>query len=271
MRRVVRWMLAKLTKMPLCGLGTQIAGGRAVLGHADGGLEHQVELADGGKIVLAADGADDVLVLCDESIHLVKAHGIHVHLGVLLADQLVGAVAGLAGAAVQQGVREAGHMAGGHPGLGVHDDGCIQTHVVGALLHELLQPCLFDVVLELHAQGAVVPAVGQTAVDLGTGEHITTVLAEIDDHVKGLFSLCSIVVHPFPSAAGLPCRMCVCRRLSHRRASLESTVSLLYHVLRGFYKNWRSTPPSSIYVTYTMELCSEHPPTPATAARGPLP
>ena len=64
--------------------------------------------------MLAADGADDVLMLCDEGIHLVKAHGIHVHLGVLLTDQLVGAVACLAGAAVQQGVREAGDMAGGH-------------------------------------------------------------------------------------------------------------------------------------------------------------
>lgn len=42
-------------------------------------------------------------MLCDESIHLVKAHGIHIHLGVLLTDQLVGAVACLAGAAVQQG------------------------------------------------------------------------------------------------------------------------------------------------------------------------
>ena len=159
--------------------------------------------------MLAADGADDILVLCDESVHLVKAHGIHVHLGVLLTDQLVGAVACLAGAAVQQGVREAGHMAGGHPGLRVHDDGSIQTHVIGAFLHKLFQPCLFDVVLELHAKGAVVPAVGQTAVDLGTREHITTVLAKIDDHVKGLFALfhCST---SFPSAAGLPCRIVLC-------------------------------------------------------------
>ena len=86
-----------------------------------------LELADGGEVMLAADGADDVLMLCDEGIHLVKAHGIHIHLGVLLTDQLVGAVACLAGAAVQRGVREAGHMAGGHPGLGVHNDGGIQA------------------------------------------------------------------------------------------------------------------------------------------------
>ena len=181
--------VGKVDKDALCGLRAEIAGGRAVLGDADGGLEHQVELADGGEVMLAADGADDVLVLGDELVHLIEAHGIDIDLRVLLANELIGAVACLAGAAVQQGVREAGHMAGGHPCLGVHDDGSIQTHVIGAFLHKLFQPCLFDVVLELHAKGAVVPAVGQTAVDLGTGEHITTVLAEIDDHIKGLFAL----------------------------------------------------------------------------------
>ncbi len=171
----------------------------------------------GVKVVLAADGADDVLVLGDESVHLVEAHGVHVHLGVLLADELVGAVAGLAGAAVQQRVREAGDVAGGHPGLRVHDDGGIEPDVIGALLHEFFQPCLFDVVLELDAQRAVVPAVGKTAVDLGTGEHITTVLAEIDDHIKGLFALfhCST---SFPSAAGLPCRCCCSGSFPHCRA-----------------------------------------------------
>ena len=225
--------VGKVDEDALCGLGAQVASGGAVLGDADGGLEHQVELADGGEVVLAADGADDVLMLSDEGVHLVKAHGIHIDLGVLLADELIGAVACLAGAAVQQGVREAGHMAGGHPGLGVHDDGCIQAHVVGAFLHELFQPCLLDVVFELDAKGAVVPAVGQTAVDLGTGEHITTVLAEIDDHIKGLFALfhCST---SFPSAAGLPCRVVLFPAAfptAGRAFQNGSTVSLLYHVL----------------------------------------
>ena len=139
--------------------------------------------------MLAADRADDVLVVGDELIHLIKAHGIHIDLGMLLTDQLIGTVACLAGTAVQQGVREAGNVAGGHPGLGVHNDGGIQAHIVGALLDKLLQPCFLDVVLELNAQGTVVPAVGKTAIDLRTGEHVTTVLAEIDDHIKGLFAL----------------------------------------------------------------------------------
>ena len=107
--------------------------------------------------------------------------------------------------------------------------------IVG-LLHELFQPCLLDIVLELDTQRAVVPAIGQTAVDLGTGEHITTVLAEIDDHIKGLFALfhckyilsvrgwfavscCVFVPAAFPAAG--------------RAFPVKSTVSLLYHVLRG--------------------------------------
>mgnify|MGYP007043246927 CR=1 FL=1 len=102
--------VGKVDEDALRRLGAEVAGGRAVLGDADGGLEHQVELTDGGEVVLAADGADHVLVFGDESVHLVKAHGVHVHLGVLVADELVGAVAGLAGAAVQQRVREAGHV-----------------------------------------------------------------------------------------------------------------------------------------------------------------
>ena len=181
--------VGEVDKDALGGLRPQIAGGAAVLGDADGGLEHQVELADGGEVVLAAHGADDVLVLGDEGVHLVKAHGVHVHLGVLLADELVGAVAGLAGLAVQQGVGEGGHVAGGDPGLGVHDDGGVQAHVIGGLLHELLHPGLLHVVLELHAQGAVVPAVGQAAVDLAAGVHKAPVFTQGDDFFHGLIRM----------------------------------------------------------------------------------
>ena len=173
----------------LRGLRTQIAGRRRVLGHADGRLEHEVKLADGGKVVLAADGADDVLVLGDKLVHLVKAHRIDVHLGVLVSNELIGAVTGLAGLAVEQRVGEACHMAGRDPGLRVHDDGRVEADVVRAFLHEFLEPGLFDVVLELNAERAVVPAVGQTAVDLGACEDKTTVFAEGNDLVHGLFTV----------------------------------------------------------------------------------
>ena len=139
--------------------------------------------------MLAADGADHVLMLGDKGVHLVEAHGVHVDLGVLLADELVRTVAGLASLAVQQGVGEAGDVAGGDPGLGVHNDGGVQADVVGILLDELLQPGLLHVVLEFHAQGTVVPAVGQAAVDLGSSVDKAAVFAEVDDHVQGLFAV----------------------------------------------------------------------------------
>ena len=119
----------------------------------------------------------------DKGIHLVKAHRIDIDLVVLLADELVGTVAGLAGLAVEQGVGEAGHMTGGYPGLGVHDDGCVKTDIVGALLNELLQPCLLDIVFELDAERAIVPAVCKTAVDLTAGIDISAVFAQGNDLV----------------------------------------------------------------------------------------
>ena len=80
-------------------------------------------------------------------------------------------------------------MAGGHPGGGVHDDGCIQAHIIGRLLDKLLQPCLLDIILKLHTQRAVVPGIGQTAIDLGTGIDIASVLAECDNHIQSLFAV----------------------------------------------------------------------------------
>ena len=99
--------ICEVNENALSGLGTQIAGGAGVLGNADGGLEHEVELADWGEIMLSADGADDILVRGYELVHLVESHRVNVYLVVLFADELVGAVACFAGAAVEQRVREA--------------------------------------------------------------------------------------------------------------------------------------------------------------------
>ena len=106
----------------------------------------------------------------------------------LLTDELVGAVAGLAGLAVEQGIGEAGHMAGRDPGLGVHDDGGVKAHVIGALLNELFEPGLLDVVFELNAEGTVVPGVGKSAVDLAAGVHEAAVFAQCNDLVHGFFA-----------------------------------------------------------------------------------
>ena len=131
-------------------------------------------------------------MLTDEGDHLVIRHGLDVRAldGVFLQpvlDEFVGSVAHLAGLAVDEGVVEGGDVAGGYPDLRVHEDGRIQADVVGVFLHELLPPGLFDVVLELRAEGAVVPAVGKTAVDLAPGVDKAPVLAQGHELFHRLF------------------------------------------------------------------------------------
>ena len=183
----------------LRGLGAQIHLGGRVLGHALVGLEHEVEFADIGKVALAAARAGDLL-LADEGDHLVVGHGLDVHvghgvLGQPALDELVGAVAHLAGLAVDERVIERRHVAGSHPDLRVHEDGGVEPDIVGVFLHELLPPGALDVVFQLHAERAVVPGVGEAAVDLGAGVHKAAVLAQGDDLVHGFFG----VFHCFSS------------------------------------------------------------------------
>ncbi len=90
----------------------------------------------GVKVVLAADGAHHIVMLGNKGVHLVKIHGVGVDLRMAVADELIGAVAGLAAFAVQQRVGEAGQVAAGDPGLRVHDNGGVQPNVGGALLDE---------------------------------------------------------------------------------------------------------------------------------------
>ena len=65
-------------------------------------------------------------------------------------------------------------------------------HVVGVLLDELLPPGPLDVVFQLHAQGAVVPGVGQSAVDLAAGVDEAPALAQGHDLIHGLFGVLHI-------------------------------------------------------------------------------
>ena len=141
--------------------------------------------------MLAAHRADNFRMGGNKFIHLVKGHAVHIHVLALLAvsNQLVRTVAALASAAVHQRVAEVAHMAGGDPGLRVHQDSGIQADVVGAFLHKLFHPCFFDVVFELNAQGAIVPAVGKAAVNFATRVDETTIFAQVDDHVQGLFAV----------------------------------------------------------------------------------
>ena len=144
-------------------------------------------------------------MLTDEGDHLVVGHRLDIRAldGVVLEpvlDELVGPVAHLAGLAVDERVVEGGHMSGGDPDLRVHQYRRVEADVVGVLLDELLPPGLFDVVLELCAEGAVVPAVGKTAVDLAPGVDEAPVLAQSHELFHRLFRVFHSLL-PFPQMA----------------------------------------------------------------------
>ena len=114
-------------------------------------------------------------------------------------DDLIGAEALMALTAVHQRIGKSTEVAGGDPGLGIHQDGGVQTDVVAVLLDELLPPGPLDVVLQLHAERTVVPGVGEAAVDLAAGKNKAAVLAEGNDFVHCFFRVFHL--SPFPRLA----------------------------------------------------------------------
>ena len=182
----------EVDKNALGGLRPQVHLVGGVLRDALVGLEHQVELADVGEVTLAAARAGH-LVVPDECHQLLLGHGLHVHIHAVLLHialhQLVRPVAHLAGLAVNQRIVEGGYVAAGHPHLGIHQNGGVQSHVVGILLDEFLPPGPLDIVLHLHAQGTVVPAVGKAAIDLTAGEYESPVLTQGHDLLHGLLGV----------------------------------------------------------------------------------
>ena len=176
----------------LCGLGTKIYGRAGLLGYTDEGLEHKVKLLNISEVGAAADRTNDVLLLNIGS-HLLEGPGCRVVIKAVLEcvilDKLICSVSCLTALAVHKGVGEAANVTGCYPGLGVHDNCRVKTHVVAGLLHELLPPSALYVVLELNAERTVVPGVSKTAVDLRAGEDEASVLTESNDFFHCLFAV----------------------------------------------------------------------------------
>ena len=149
-----------------------------VFRHAGIGLEHQVELTDAGKVLLAANRAHNVM-LGNILFQLLICPAIAGFLAVCkVLNQFIRAETRLAGLAVHQRIIEAAHMTGCHPHFAVHQNSAVQPGVILALLHKFLPPGLLHIVLQLHAQGAEVPRVGQTAVNFAAGKNEAAVLAK---------------------------------------------------------------------------------------------
>ena len=176
----------------LRSLGTQINGILCVFRDALECLEHQVELTDVGKIMLAAGRAGDLMVP-DEIHHFLRLPAIHgafqldAFLSREIFDQFVGTETLVAAAAVHQRIGKASKMSAGDPCLRVHKDGAVHAYVIGILLHEFLPPSAFYIILELHAQIAVIPCICKPAVNLGTGINKTSGLGQRYDLFHCLF------------------------------------------------------------------------------------
>ena len=100
---------------------------------------------------------------------------------------------GFALLAVHQRVRKAAEVSRGDPGLRIHQNGGVKSHVVFVFLNELFEPCLLDVVFERHAQRTVVPGVGESAVDLAARIHKASALAQRNDFFHCFLSVVHII------------------------------------------------------------------------------
>ena len=134
----------------LSGLWTEVDDAAAIIGNADVGLEHHVELTDWGEISLSADWALNVM-LFDEFIHLLEGHVIDIGIWEFGFDEFIGTVTGFASLAVDHWIVEGRDVTGGFPNAWVHKDAGIDADVGWGFLNESLPPCLTDVLLELSA------------------------------------------------------------------------------------------------------------------------
>jgi hypothetical protein len=99
-------------------------------------------------------------------------------LEVVLAEPLV------AGLALHERVGERRQVTARLPGLRREDDRRVEAHHVVALGDHEAPPLLLDVLLQLHAERAVVPRGAGAAVDLTGREDEAAALAEGDDGVE---------------------------------------------------------------------------------------
>lgn len=174
--------------------GAQVNDALAVVRYAAERLEHQVEFADVREVVLAAVRAGDVMIL-DVLEHLLLRHAVGMRLRVEIVDQVVGAVAHLALLAVEQRVGERGHMAARLPNARVHQNVGVHLVAVSALLDEALSPRFLDVVFQPCAERAVIPRIGEAAVNFAARKNKAPALAERDNFFHRLFFRLQNLVH----------------------------------------------------------------------------
>ena len=80
-------------------------------------------------------------------------------------------------AAVEKRIGKSREVTARHPGLRVHKDSGVETDVIAVFGDEFLPPGFFHVVFEFYAERAVVPRVGESAVNFAAGVDKTSAFA----------------------------------------------------------------------------------------------
>ena len=137
---------------------------RILLDRADEGLEHQIELAGFGELAF-----------------MMFAGLFAGFAGALAFGDLVGAEAGLAAFAIDQGVGEVDFMTRGLPDGAVHEDGAVEADDIAAGGDVVMPPGVLDIAEEFDAQRAVIPRAIEAAVDFGAGIDKPSAFAEGDE------------------------------------------------------------------------------------------
>jgi hypothetical protein len=78
-------------------------------------------------------------------------------------------------------------MAGSFPYGGVHQNGAVHAYIIGVLLNKFFPPSAADIAFQFRTQGAVVPSIGETAVNFTAGVYKTAPLGKGDDFFHGFF------------------------------------------------------------------------------------
>ena len=113
------------------------------------------------------------------------------YLGEIILDQHVGTVSFLGILVVDERIVERRHVAGRHPGLGVHEHAGIDAHDILVEAGHRLPPVPLDVVLELDAHLAVVVYGGESVINFTRRENESVLLAMGYENLEK-FILCHI-------------------------------------------------------------------------------
>ena len=177
--------VCEVYKNTLSRFRTQIQFRLRVFCNALEGLEHQVKLPNVSEIRLSAIWTRNLLF--PDVVHHFFIRPASRICTVKVFNQVICSVASLAGFAVHERVREATEVTGSDPSLWIHQNGTVQTDIIGAFLNELLPPSPFDIIFQFDTEWAIIPSVGKSAVDFRTGIYKASGLTKVNDFVHAFF------------------------------------------------------------------------------------